>query len=124
MCGEASYDAEVEVHYPAALNLKIARMRVGVEETIIQYLLGEVVYKLGAYLLKVIALTYKTIVVTDGDTIHVVHDNDVLGAEFGIGHGAIHELAVCVVVPELCQAADLDQEVRLLQKGLPELVYH
>ena len=99
-------------------------MRVGVEETIIQYLLGEVVYKLGAYLLKVIALTYKTIVVTDGDTIHVVHDNDVLSAELGIRHGAIHELAVCVVVPEFCQATDLDQEVRLLQKGLPELVYH
>ena len=122
--GEPPHDAEVHVDDLALVDHEVARVRVGVEEAVVEHLGGVVVGELGADLGEVVALGDEARRVVDGDSIDEVHDHDVARAERGIGLGAVDEATVGVVAAELLEAARLDEEVRLLAERLPELVHH
>ena len=89
-------------------------MGVGVEEAVVDHLLGVVVHQLGADLAEIVAGLLEALRLVDRDALHEVHHHDVTRAEGGKRPRARDVRAVGVVAPELLERACLHEEVRLL----------
>ena len=118
---EPAGHAEVDQNDFPTGNDDIARMRVGMEESLVQHLSGIIIDKLGADFLEIIAFGDKRARVRQRDAVNVIHDDNMLGAQVHIRFRAVHIREVRAESFEFLQVARLEQEIRFRFEGVPQL---
>ena len=121
---QTPHDPQVDVNDFPVADEEVARMRVGMEEAVVEDLRGVVVEDLLADLLQVVAGSPQPVGRQDGDAVDVLHDQHVLATEFRVHVRAVDERHVLVQPRELLEVRRLALEVRLLEERGPQLLHH
>ena len=123
-CRQAAHVPQIDVDDPPITDNHVARMRVGVEEPVVENLRRIVVEHLRPDFLQVVPVGHQPVRVADGNAVNVFHDQDEFAAQVGIDFRARNEGAVAVELGELGEVRRLAPEVGLLQKRRPHLLDH